>query len=71
MTHFSHDYEQGIKDERERIIELLETYIEAYGAPEEKIASTLFSRAISEIKGDWAGLDPSYVVFDEIKGEQK
>ena len=24
MTHFSHDYEQGIKDERERIIKLLE-----------------------------------------------
>ena len=24
MTHFSHDYEQGIKDERERIITLLE-----------------------------------------------
>jgi hypothetical protein len=23
MTHFSHDYEQGIKDERERIIDLL------------------------------------------------
>lgn len=24
MTHFSHDYEQGIKDEQERIIKLLE-----------------------------------------------
>ena len=24
MTHFSHDYEQGIKDERERIMKLLE-----------------------------------------------
>ena len=24
MPHFSHDYEQGIKDERERIIKLLE-----------------------------------------------
>jgi hypothetical protein len=24
MTHFSHDYEQGIKDERERIIKYLE-----------------------------------------------
>lgn len=24
MTHFSHDYEQGIKDERERIVALLE-----------------------------------------------
>ena len=24
MTHFTHDYEQGIKDERERIIKLLE-----------------------------------------------
>lgn len=23
MTHFSHDYEQGIKDEQERIIQLL------------------------------------------------
>ena len=26
MTHFTHDYEQGIKDERERIIKLLESY---------------------------------------------
>lgn len=25
MTHFSHDYEQGIKDEQERIIKLLQT----------------------------------------------
>ena len=24
MTHFSHDYEQGIKDERERILTLIE-----------------------------------------------
>lgn len=24
MTHFTHDYEQGIKDEQERIIKLLE-----------------------------------------------
>lgn len=24
MTHFTHDYEQGIKDERERVIALLE-----------------------------------------------
>lgn len=24
MTHFTHDYEQGINDERERIIKLLE-----------------------------------------------
>jgi len=24
MTHFSHDYEQGIKDERDRIIALIE-----------------------------------------------
>ena len=24
MTHFSHDYEQGIKDERERVVALLE-----------------------------------------------
>ena len=26
MTHFSHDYEQGIKDERERIIKYLEEH---------------------------------------------
>ena len=25
MTHFSHDYEQGIKDERERIIKVIRT----------------------------------------------
>lgn len=36
----------------ERIIKLLETYIEAYGAPEEKIARNLFTRAIREIKGE-------------------
>jgi hypothetical protein len=24
MTHFSHDYEQGIKDERDRIVALIE-----------------------------------------------
>lgn len=23
MTHFTHDYEQGIKDERERIVQLI------------------------------------------------
>ena len=50
MTHFTHDYEQGIRDEQERIIKVLETYIEAYGAPEEKIARNLFTRAIREIK---------------------
>ena len=41
-----------VQEERERIIKLLETYIEAYGAPEEKIARNLFTRAIKEIKGE-------------------
>ena len=27
MTHFSHDYEQGIKDEQERIIKLLDEHL--------------------------------------------
>lgn len=27
MTHFTHDYEQGIKDEQERIVKLLEADI--------------------------------------------
>lgn len=26
MTHFSHDYEQGIKDERERILKIMENH---------------------------------------------
>lgn len=43
---------QGTHNERLRIIKLLETYIEAYGAPEEKIARNLFTRAIREIKGE-------------------
>lgn len=28
MTHFSHDYEQGVKDERERILKIMEDYKE-------------------------------------------
>ena len=26
MTHFNHDYEQGIKDERERILKIIENH---------------------------------------------
>lgn len=52
MTHFSTDYEQGIKDERERIIKLLENYIEAFGAPEETISRNHLRIAIRNIKED-------------------
>ena len=44
MTHFTHDYEQGIKDERERIIKLLEE--------DDYMIETDRNHAISLIKGE-------------------
>lgn len=46
MTHFSHDYEQGIKDERKRIIELIQENAEVitnqFFYPQPLIAEPIF-----------------------------
>ena len=58
MTHFSHDYEQGIKDERERILKimdehkLLPTYSKAAKEFSEELWDNIKWRLSQEIKGE-------------------
>ena len=58
MTHFSHDYEQGIKDERERILKimdehkLLPTYSKAAQEFSEELWDNIKWRLGQEIKGE-------------------
>ena len=57
MTHFSHDYEQGIKDERERILKimdehkLLPTYSKAAQEFSEELWDNIKYRLSKEIEG--------------------
>lgn len=53
MTHFTHDYEQGIKDEQERIIKLLKADM----CPDWTVsccdgACSAYNDAITLIKGE-------------------
>jgi hypothetical protein len=58
MTHFSHDYEQGIKDERERILKIMD---------EHKLLPT-YSKAASEfLEEAWDNI--KWRLGQEIKGE--
>lgn len=58
MTHFSHDYEQGVKDERERILKimnehkLLPTYSKAASEFSEELWDNIKWRLGQEIKGE-------------------
>jgi hypothetical protein len=58
MTHFSHDYEQGIKDERERILKimdehkLLPTYSKAAQEFSEELWDNIKWRLGQQIKGE-------------------
>ncbi len=57
MTHFSHDYEQGIKDERERILKIMENH---------KLLPT-YSKAASEFAEEsWQNI--KYRLWKEITG---
>lgn len=49
MSHFTHDYEQGIKDERDRIIELLRNMRQA--AKEKNLSQTANINAIITLIG--------------------
>lgn len=61
MTHFSHDYEQGIKDERERILKiiddhkLLPTYSKAAQEFSEELWENIKDRLWKEITGGTDG----------------
>ena len=58
MTHFSADYEQGIKDERERILKIMD---------EHKLLPT-YSKAASEfLEEAWDNI--KWRLGQEIKGE--
>lgn len=58
MTHFSHDYEQGIKDERERILKIMD---------EHKLLPT-YSKAAQEFSEElWDNI--KWLLGQEIKGE--
>ena len=58
MTHFTHDYEQGIKDERERILKIMEnhkllpTYSKAAQEFSEELWENIKYRLTKEIEGD-------------------
>lgn len=57
MTHFSHDYEQGIKDERERILKIM---------AEHKLLPT-YSKAAQEFSEElWENI--KYRLWKEITG---
>lgn len=52
MTHFSHDYEQGIKDERERIINVLKEARESKPCQCDDCGDHVWQQAIELIKGE-------------------
>ena len=69
MTHFSTDYEQGIKDERERITELLKSSL--LMAVDEK-ANLVVGRELMHIDRTSAALIIQSLIWAiENRGEQK
>ena len=52
MTHFSQDYEQGIKDERERIIALLEPEVVRHYELGLDASAAYLEQTIARIKGE-------------------
>ena len=71
MTHFTHDYEQGIRDERERIIKLLKSKLcpcvetDSFPSPDDDREELM-----KHMNCSWDAMMIEYHVA-LIKGEQK